>query len=208
MSSSLWEKLRGQEYNTFKFYYQQNVFLWAYNPPNYEEPVRYPSLRLDNVYTILDDLGLIEDLVDGTARLTNDGASFFGPNRKGWPWRLTSEIACTKRGMTSRGAVFLTYSLNLNFFEQLIMPKLSMSGCSHIVVLADAFGYDEALAQGSRNLASVGTRYVCSPLVNPGSGVQHAKLILLTGPRQGRSYWQRQPDVAGLWAQSGVVQLF
>lgn len=94
--------------------------------------------------------------------------------------------ALYQKGDDFRGAIFLTYSLNLNFFEQLIMPKLSMGGCSHVLVLSDAFGYDEALQQGGRTLAGVGTRYVCSPLVSPGPGVQHAKLILLVGPRQGR----------------------
>lgn len=94
--------------------------------------------------------------------------------------------ALYQKGDDFRGAIFLTYSLNLNFFEQLIMPKLSMGGCSHVLVLSDAFGYNEALQQGGRTLAGVGTRYVCSPLANPGQGVQHAKLILLAGPRQGR----------------------
>lgn len=94
--------------------------------------------------------------------------------------------ALYEKGDDLRGAVFLTYSLNLNFFEQLVVPKLNMAGCSHMVIIADAFGYDEALAQGSRTLNGVGTRYVCSPLINPGSGVQHAKMVLLIGPRQGR----------------------
>lgn len=70
------EKLRSQDYNTFKFYYRENLFTWAYNPAEYREPLRYASLRLSNVFTILDDLGLITDLGDGTAQLTSDGTVF------------------------------------------------------------------------------------------------------------------------------------
>jgi hypothetical protein len=70
------EKLRGQEYNTFKFYHRENGFAWAYNPANYQEPLRYPGLRLYNAYTILHDLGLVQELSDGGAQLTTDGISF------------------------------------------------------------------------------------------------------------------------------------
>lgn len=70
------EKLRNQEYNTFKFYYRENVFTWAYNPAAYREPLRYAGLRLYNAYIILADLGLIQDLGDGAAQLTPDGMAF------------------------------------------------------------------------------------------------------------------------------------
>jgi hypothetical protein len=85
-----------------------------------------------------------------------------------------------------RGAVILTYTLNLNFFEQLVKPRLDRMGCSNVVILVDRHGYDDALANQARSLSDVGTQYVCAPLLGSGAGVQHAKLILLVGPRGGR----------------------
>jgi hypothetical protein len=85
-----------------------------------------------------------------------------------------------------RGAVILTYTLNLDFFEQLIAPRLDAIGCTNVLILTDVHGYDDALSLGARSLTGVGTRYVCAPLLNPGKGIQHAKLILLTGPNLGR----------------------
>ena len=34
-------------------------------------------------------------------------------------------------------ALILTYTLNLHFFEQLVLPKLDRMGISHIGILAD-----------------------------------------------------------------------
>lgn len=70
------EKLRYQHYNTFKFYPVEGGFIWANEPPNYTEPLRYPGLRLSNALTMLQDLGLIEFDAEGVARLKNDGRSF------------------------------------------------------------------------------------------------------------------------------------
>jgi hypothetical protein len=83
------------------------------------------------------------------------------------------------------GAVVLTYTLNLNFFEQLVVPRLDGAGCANVVILSDTYGYDDALKRGASNLRGAGTRYVCSPIQSPGRGVQHAKLILMAGPRRG-----------------------
>jgi hypothetical protein len=66
-------KLRQQQYNTFKYYYQDGVFTWAFNPTNYREPLRYPSLRLVNGLTILVDLGLVEKDGQDVCHLTDDG---------------------------------------------------------------------------------------------------------------------------------------
>jgi hypothetical protein len=85
-----------------------------------------------------------------------------------------------------RGAIILTYTLNLNFFEELIAPRLDAMGCTDVLILTDVHGYDDALSRGARSLTGVGTRYVCAPLFNPGHGVQHAKFILLVGPGHGR----------------------
>jgi hypothetical protein len=85
-----------------------------------------------------------------------------------------------------RGAVFLTYTLDLGFFEQLIAPKLDALGCTNVVILSDRHGYDEALARHATKLTGVGRRYLCVPIHQPnGSGVQHVKAILLVGPEEG-----------------------
>lgn len=85
-----------------------------------------------------------------------------------------------------QGAIVFTYTLNLNFFEQLVAPTLYSAGCTNIVLLADLAGYEEATAQSLNTLTQIGTRYVCSPIVGPDAGVQHTKLILLIGEHQGR----------------------
>ena len=84
-----------------------------------------------------------------------------------------------------RGAIFLTYTLDLVFFEELVAPKLDALGCTNVVILADQHGYDEALVRGNRHLRRVGRQYICAPIINPGIGVQHAKAILLAGPEHG-----------------------
>jgi hypothetical protein len=84
-----------------------------------------------------------------------------------------------------RGAVLLSYTLDLLFFEEMVAPKLDALGCTNVVILADQHGYNEALARGARYLRRVGRQYVCAPVVSPANGVQHAKAILLVGPEHG-----------------------
>jgi hypothetical protein len=67
------QKLRYNQYNTFKFYYRDGCFTWAHNPTDYREPLRYPGIRLYNGLTMLIDLGLIEEDRENACRLTNDG---------------------------------------------------------------------------------------------------------------------------------------
>lgn len=69
-------KLRQNKYNTFKFYYQDQQFVWASNPENYSTPLRYPTLRLFNALTILEDLGLVSRHEDETRSLTDQGNTF------------------------------------------------------------------------------------------------------------------------------------
>jgi hypothetical protein len=70
------QKLRYNKYNTFKAYYQDGLFTWANNPPTFQVPLRYPSLRLFNGLTILSDLGLVEEDADGICSLTTDGQAY------------------------------------------------------------------------------------------------------------------------------------
>jgi len=84
------------------------------------------------------------------------------------------------------GAVFFTYSLNLNFFEQIIAPALDRAGCANVLIVTDPDGYNSALDLGARSLSGVGRRYVVVPLQRRGYGIQHAKLLLMAGEKRGR----------------------
>ena len=84
------------------------------------------------------------------------------------------------------GAVFLTYTLNLTFFEQMIAPMLDQAGCANVLILADPDGYSGALEIGVKTISGAGLRYVCTPVMRTGRGVQHAKLLLMAGPKRGR----------------------
>jgi hypothetical protein len=82
-------------------------------------------------------------------------------------------------------AIFFTYSLNLVFFENLVLPKLERLGIKRNIILADPFGYDEAIATGQNNIQYAGRHYVCTPLRKQESGVQHVKVLLLVGEKHG-----------------------
>lgn len=84
------------------------------------------------------------------------------------------------------GAVFLTFTLNLSFYEKIIAVDLDRSGCSNVLIIADPDGYAGALDMGVRSINGVGRHYLCVPLARQGRGVQHAKILLMAGPRRGR----------------------
>src|SRR4051794_4874581 len=75
-------------------------------------------------------------------------------------------------------ALFTTYSLNLNFFEQWVMPLLRTAGVRNTIILADEAQLGAAL--GDRNLRSLGRSYH-AVAVRLGPGAFHPKLIVLTG---------------------------
>lgn len=97
---------------------------------------------------------------------------------------IRDDSAIKSGGFT--GAVFLTYTLNLNFFEQIVAPALDQAGCSNVLILADPDGYQQALEIGAKSIGGVGLRYVCSPIMRKGFGIQHAKLLFMAGPNRGR----------------------
>src|SRR5712691_523831 len=75
-------------------------------------------------------------------------------------------------------AVFTTYSINLHFFEQWVLPLLRASGARNVTVLADEAQLGVALTD--RNLRSIGRSYhVVSVRIGPGAF--HPKLMLLAG---------------------------
>ena len=84
------------------------------------------------------------------------------------------------------GGVFLTYTLNLGFYEQIVASWMDQAGCANVLILADPDGYTGAIDMGTRPIKTVGLRYVCAPLERKARGVHHAKLLLMAGPRIGR----------------------
>lgn len=84
------------------------------------------------------------------------------------------------------GAIFLTYALNLTFFEQILAPALDQAGCSNVLILADPDGYQQAMEMGAKSIQGAGLRYVCTPVSRKGQGVQHAKMLFMVGPNRGR----------------------
>ena len=64
-------------------------------------------------------------------------------------------------------AVLMSYTLNLNFFEQIVAPALGKAGCANALILADPDGYAGALHMGAQTVSGAGKRYVCVPLIRP-----------------------------------------
>ena len=72
------EKLRYQEYDTFKFYYRDGRFYWPFRTPDaYREPIRLAANRISNALSILIDLGLVVKDQTGAHALSPDGEVFF-----------------------------------------------------------------------------------------------------------------------------------
>jgi predicted transcriptional regulator len=71
------EKLRYQEYDTFKFYFEEDTFHWPTGKKNYREPIRLAANRLGNCLTMLVDLGLISESSDGILSLTQEGKNYY-----------------------------------------------------------------------------------------------------------------------------------
>ncbi|MCX5990900.1 MAG: hypothetical protein NTZ04_00995 [Chloroflexi bacterium] len=80
-----------------------------------------------------------------------------------------------------RVAFFLTYTLNLQFFERLVLPKLRRVGVSHIGILADRRAYQASMSDPWQ-LEQCGRSYVLgySPSLRT---LQHGKLLWLHGDR-------------------------
>lgn len=71
------QKLRYQGYDTFKFYYRDGLFFWPFvNSDAYQEPLRLASNRINNLLSILVDLGLLL-LEEDRYRLSVDGERYW-----------------------------------------------------------------------------------------------------------------------------------
>ncbi|MCL4529059.1 MAG: hypothetical protein M1282_06570 [Chloroflexi bacterium] len=86
------------------------------------------------------------------------------------------------------GAVALTYTLNLNFYEQIVAPSIDRAGVANVLIIADPDGYAGAMEMGARSVTGAGMRYVCTPLIRRNKGILHAKAILMAGPHHGRLF--------------------
>ncbi len=75
-------------------------------------------------------------------------------------------------------AFFLTYTINLRFFESMILPRLRRMGVSHIGILIDYRGYQESLEHAIPP-ETCGREYILAPVHLPQRGIQHAKLLWL-----------------------------
>lgn len=75
-------------------------------------------------------------------------------------------------------AVFATYSINLHFFEQWVLPLLRKAEVRNVIVLADHAQLGVALED--KSVRAVGRSYHATS-VRVGPGAFHPKLMLLTG---------------------------
>lgn len=83
-------------------------------------------------------------------------------------------------------AFFLTYTLNLRFFEWLVLPRLRRMGVTHIGILVDYTGYAETL-RDTRQQSECGRSYTVAPVRLVGGGIQHAKALWLSGKQGHRA---------------------
>ena len=79
-------------------------------------------------------------------------------------------------------AFFLTYTLNLRFFEGLVLPRLRRMGVTRIGILVDHTGYAETLRHlRQQERYDCGRAYIVAPVRLRGGGIQHAKAMWLSG---------------------------
>ena len=75
-------------------------------------------------------------------------------------------------------AFFLTYTLNLRFFEMLVLSRLRRLAVGRIGILTDEKGYQDSLRDPLAP-AECGRAYLVAPARLPRGGIQHAKLLWL-----------------------------
>lgn len=70
------QKFRYQEYDTFKFYFEDGIFHWPTGKTQYQEPIRLAGNRLNNCISMLVDLGLILQNDEGLLSLSSEGGTY------------------------------------------------------------------------------------------------------------------------------------
>lgn len=64
-------------YDTFKFYYENEIFSWPTGKKPYQEPLRLAANRINNCLSILIDLGLIRKIDNDKLELTDQGEEYY-----------------------------------------------------------------------------------------------------------------------------------
>lgn len=95
---------------------------------------------------------------------------------------MSRSLLQTLEGEEYDTAFFLTYTLNLRFFEGLVLPRLLRMGVRYVGILVDHTGYAETLRDGHwLEQSECGRAYIVAPVRLPGGGIQHAKAVWLSG---------------------------
>ncbi len=84
-------------------------------------------------------------------------------------------------------AVVTTFNASLPFFEELVLRRLEVGGCSHVVLGMDAGQLAASLERPEERPARAGRDYTLAALSAPG-GSFHPKLLLLVGSKGGRLF--------------------
>jgi hypothetical protein len=84
-------------------------------------------------------------------------------------------------------AVITTFNASLPFFEELVLRRLEVGGCGHVVLGMDAGQLAASLERSEERPARAGRDYTLAALSAPG-GSFHPKLLLLVGPKGGKLF--------------------
>lgn len=84
-------------------------------------------------------------------------------------------------------AIFLTYGVDLAFFETALLSPLRSNNCRNHLIFVEAERYEDTLHNLRGSFSWVGSRYVLVP-VQLSNGLFHPKIALLIGPNQGRLF--------------------
>ena len=87
----------------------------------------------------------------------------------------------------SENCIFLTYNVDLLFFEYIVFEPLYAAGCRNILIMCDPGQYQVALRDASE-LRHAGQRYPILPARTSLTGVFHPKLVLQTSANSGRVF--------------------
>jgi hypothetical protein len=79
-----------------------------------------------------------------------------------------------------------TYNIFFPFYEQVVLPRLRVSGCRHNAVLADARQCALSIADGASAPRRAGSEYTLIPMRS--AGAFHPKILFLLGRSKGALY--------------------
>lgn len=85
---------------------------------------------------------------------------------------------CNERGYTH--FIGLTYNIDLNFFESIVLDRLVSVGTTNILVCCDPIPLQKSLLRISSHLRSLGRQFILQP-IKLGNGAFHPKVYLKIG---------------------------